>query len=403
VKEIEGKAKSGSPIFKGLGEEDLPSLLDEFALVPSFSDMIGSEPDRDMELIIGKGRDVKTPLSLTHPFFIDTTHIGKINKSVRIALAYGAFLARCSIAIGYGLLPEEEKIAEKFNDSFILQWTPMRLNNEMDILSEAKALVISLERKSHKRMFSLDEFLEILDEKGELITAETFGPEFHLDFEKASDLEKHVELLKEATDYKIPVMVKVGTHDVHETTKAALSADSDAVIIDTSRDPYSTLFPITGNYGTTLIGAIPPAVKAFSAAKAKDKGIKLLISGGFRNGADILKAIALGADGICLTESATVALGCNLCGDCNDLQCERGMSTRDEGLKTRFKWKVAGKKLANFISATKLEMDVLLDYVGVDSVGDLSEKHIVALTYDSAAISGVKLVGYDRELPMWFH
>ncbi len=113
--------------------------------------------------------------------------------------------------------------------------------------------------------------------------------------------------------------------------------------------------------------------------------------------------MALGADGVGLSESAAVSLGCTLCGECPHLTCDKGITATDEALKTNFKWKEAGKGLANFIAAIKLEMEVLMDHVGVSSVSDLNERHIMALTYDSAAISGVKLIGYDRELPMWFH
>jgi glutamate synthase domain-containing protein 2 len=402
LKGIESKAKSGYPELRGFGEEDLASLLEEFTLVPS---SVGQNinSDLDMEVIIGEGRDVKFPLLLSHPLFVDSCHIGKVNKSVRVALAYGALLENIPINVGYGLYPEEEKVAKKFNEKFIMQWTPQRLGNDINTLSKAKAIVINLSVPSHSRMYSLDEFLDVVDEKGGLIAAETFGHQPHLDLETAADLKKHVELLREATDYVSPVMVKIPCENVYGTTKAALTSECDAVIIDTSVNPYSTLSIRNGDYGTSTVASIPPAQKAFRELKAKKKGIKLLVTGGFRNGADILKMIALGVDSVGISESATVALGCNMCGDCYELQCEKGIVTRDEALKTKFKWKGAGKQLANFISATKLEMEVLMDYMGVSSVKDINEKNVLALTYDSAAISGVKLVGYNRELPMWFH
>jgi glutamate synthase domain-containing protein 2 len=402
LKGIESKAKSGYPELRGLGEEDLTSLLEEFTLVPS---SVGQNIDSglDMEMIIGEGRDVKFPLLYSHPIFVDSCHIGKVNKSVRIALAYGALLENVPINVGYGLYPEEEKVAGKFNEKFIMQWTPQRLGNDIETLSKAKAIVINLSVPSHGRMYTLDEFLDVVDEKGGLIAAETFGHQPHLDLVTASDLKQHVDLLREATDYSFPIMIKIPCENIYGTTKAALASDCDAVIVDTSVNPYSTLSIQNGDYGTSTVSSIPPAKKAFKEVKAQKKGIKLLVTGGFRNGADVLKMIALGADGVGISESAAVALGCNLCGDCYELQCEKGIVTRNEALKTKFKWKSAGKKLANFVSATKLEMEVLMDYMGVGSVKDVNEKNVIALTYDSAAISGVKLVGYDRELPMWFH
>lgn len=404
MKEIENKTQNAYPGFRGILEEDLASLFDEFTLVPSQLDSVRSQnPESDCEVIIGEGRDVKFPLLLDYPIFLDATHIGKANKSVRIALAYGAFLEKIPINIGFGMFPEEEKIAKKFNDNFIMQWTKERIGNDLETLSKAKAIVITLSGSSLRRLYSLEDFLDVVDEKGSMIAAEIFGPNNHLDLDSKDDLKKHIGLLREVTDYKIPIMVKITGENVYENTKSALYGGPDAVIIDTSINPFFTLSQNPGNYGTSFIATIPPAAKAFRQEKAKDDGIKLLVSGGIRNGSDVIKAIALGVDGVGISEAAAVAMGCNLCGECFEFQCEKGIVTRDEGLKSRFKWKDAGKKLANYLSAIKLEIEVVLDQVEVDSVKDLNEKHIAAITYDSAAISGVKLVGYDKELPMWFH
>jgi glutamate synthase domain-containing protein 2 len=78
------------------------------------------------------------------------------------------------------------------------------------------------------------------------------------------------------------------------------------------------------------------------------------------------------------------------------------MATRDKELKSAFKWKTAGKLLANYVKSLQAEIEMLLDFTGVGNVRDLSEENITALTYDAAAICGVGLVGYDKELPMWF-
>ena len=152
MKGIESKAKSGYPELRGLGEEDLASLLEEFTLVPS---SVGQNinSDLDMEVIIGEGKDVKFPLLLSHPLFIDSCHIGKVNKSVRIALAYGALLESIPVNVGYGIYPEEEKVAGKFNEKFIMQWTPQRLGNDIETLSKAKAVIINLSVPSHGRMY----------------------------------------------------------------------------------------------------------------------------------------------------------------------------------------------------------------------------------------------------------
>ncbi len=384
----------------------MASIFDELALRPSaIEDLMGSTEGLgiDTEVMIGEGRDVKFPLLLTQPLFVDSSPIANVNKSVRIALAYGASMAKTPINIGEGMLPEEEKIAKKFQGNLILQWSPFRIGVDTTTLRKGKAIVIDLSGAYQPMLLNMDERLDKVQGKGGLIGAEALGPSTNLDMDISEDIRNHVGLLREVTGYSIPIAVKIKAGESQENTKVALQAEPDAVILDSSVNPFSTLSVIGGNLGTNLLGSIPPAVKAFKASKVRKKGIKLLVSGGFRNGADIVKALAMGVDAVGIVESAIVAVGCNLCGDCPLGKCEAGIATRDPGLKNKFNWKTAGKKLASYIKATNTEIETIMDFLGANSVKELNNKHITALTYDAAAITGTKLVGYDRELPMWFH
>ncbi|UCE75243.1 MAG: alpha-hydroxy-acid oxidizing protein [Methanomassiliicoccales archaeon] len=406
MKEIEQKAKSGWPGFRGLSEEDMASVLDEFALIPSLDlDKPSSYEQQSVEteVIIGEGRDVKFPLLLTHPLFVDACHLGRMNKSVRIALTYSALKAKIPINICEGMLPEEKKLGDRFQNNFISQWSPLRLGIDKKTLASQRAVVITLGDGYHVRTFPSADLEEVIQSKGGLLTQELLNPGHHLDLETEADLGKHVELLREATEYKIPIMIKIKASDVLNGTKSAIEAEADAVIIDTSMNPFSTLSTVSGTYGASIIGAIPPAQKAFKGANASKEGIKLLVTGGFRSGADIVKVLAMGVDAVGIAESTAVALGCDLCGECYKGICEKGMATRTNELRSRFKWKNAGKKLSNYINATKKEIEFFMNFLGINDVKKLDTSHITALTYDAAAISGIKLTGYDRELPMWFH
>jgi glutamate synthase domain-containing protein 2 len=406
VNEIIDKATSGKPGLRGLTEEDLASILDEMILVPSAvqeSLDFKEEQESIAEIMIGEGREVKCPLLLTHSFFVDANHLAKINRSYRISLAYGASMAEIPINIGEGLISEEKKIAKKFHGDLILNWSPIRIGLDSKTLANGKAIVIDFTKQKHISMFTSEELMDLVQGQGGLIGGETLGPAQHLDIDSADDLKKHVELLREASEYKLPIIVKISSGAAFENTKTAIEAEADCVLIDTSINPFSTPASLGGSYGVSLLGAIPPAKKAFKALDAKKRGIKLAVSGGFRNGTDIVKALALGADAVGISESCAVAMGCNLCGECFGGKCEKGISTRDNRLRSNFNWKNQGKKLTNYLNALKKEIEILIDIMDIENVKDLENDHIMALTYDTASITGVKLIGYDRELPMWFH
>ena len=298
MEDIEKKAKSGITQMRGLTEEDMASIFDELALVPSgFSDLAGSSgrDELETEVIIGEGREVQFPLLLGYPLLVAPGHMGAVNKSVRIASAYGASLARTPVFSGEGLLPEERKIATKFKGHFILPWSPFRLGADIKTLRQAKAVVLDLGGVTLGRSFSQNELLDRLRGMGGLSGPSAAGPRSHLDMENEGDMATQVELLREATEYKVPIIVKTNTTAIYETTKMALKANCDAVLIDASTSPFSTPSSVSGTFGVTLMGAIPPAIKAFKSEKASKKGIKLAVMGGFRNGADIVKALAAGA------------------------------------------------------------------------------------------------------------
>jgi glutamate synthase domain-containing protein 2 len=406
LKEIEQKARSGKPVLRGLSEEDLTSILDEMVIVPPpAKDTLTFEEKKESatEVIIGEGRDVQFPLLLTHAIFLDSVNMARVNKHIRIAMAYGAGIAEVPINAGEGFLLEEKKIAKKFESDMLVQWSPTRIGIDISTLERSKAVIIDLAKQRHFTPFSSDEILERVQGKGGLIDSEILGPAYHLDLDTPDDIKKQVHLIRETTDYKIPIMVKIPPESVYENTKTVLEAEPDGVIIDTSINPFSTLASVNGTFGTTLLGSVAPAKRAIKTLDAKKKGIKLLVSGGFRSGTDIMKILSLGVDAVGISESAIVAMGCDLCGECYIGRCERGLATKDTRLRSNFNWKTGGKKLSNYLKAIKSEMELLMDFIGVTEVKDLNTAHVAALTYDVAAISGVKLIGYDRELPMWFH
>ena len=167
---------------------------------------------------------------------------------------------------------------------------------------------------------------------------------------------KEIELLKEVTDHKKTIVVRIPPFDLYENVKKAVKAKPDAIAVDCS------YFPVTGVFG--------PALKALD--EVKEKNIKLLILANLRSAEDAVKVLALGADGIGFF-----------------------YNERNGDVQT------VSSEISNFINRMNEEIKNLTALVGHSSISELSRNDLMALTYDAAAVTGVKLIGYDRVLPMW--
>ena len=167
---------------------------------------------------------------------------------------------------------------------------------------------------------------------------------------------KEVELLKEVTEHKKTIIVRIPPFDLYENVKKAVKAKPDAIAVDCS------YFPVIGVFG--------PALKALD--EAKEKNIKLLIIANLRSAEDAVKALAFGADGIGFF-----------------------YNERNGDVQT------VSSEISNFINRMNEEIKTIVSSMGHDSIDQLNKNDLMALTYDAAAVTGVKLIGYDRILPMW--
>ena len=167
---------------------------------------------------------------------------------------------------------------------------------------------------------------------------------------------KEVELLKEVTEHKETIIVRIPPFDLYENMKNMVKVKPDAIAVDCS------YFPVIGVFG--------PALKALD--EAKEKNIKLLILANLRSAEDAVKALALGADGIGFF-----------------------YNERNGDVET------VSREVSNFIDRMNEEIKNITALVGHSSIHELSKNDLMALTYDAAAVTGMKLIGYDRALPMW--
>jgi glutamate synthase domain-containing protein 2 len=231
----------------------------------------------------------------------------------------------------------------------------------------------------------------------------------HPDWTGPDDLQIKIEELREITDWQKPVYVKVGASRPYYDTALAVKAGADVVVIDGMQGgTAATQDVFIENVGIPTLAAIRPAVRALQELGMYRK-VQLIISGGVRSGADVAKALALGADAVSIGTAALVALGDNdpvheaeyqklgttagAYDDWHEGRDPAGITTQDPELAARLDPVIAGHKLANYLSVLTLEAQTIARACGKSHVHNLEPEDLVALTVEAAAMARVPLAG----------
>jgi glutamate synthase domain-containing protein 2 len=202
--------------------------------------------------------------------------------------------------------------------------------------------------------------------------ADAISPAPHHDIYSIEDLKQLIYALKEATDYRKPVSVKIAAvNNVVPIASGAVRAGADIVAIDGVRGGTgATPTMIRDNVGIPIEFAI-----AAVDSQLRQEGIRhqasLIAAGGFRSSADVMKAVALGADAVYIGSAALIALGCHMCQKCYTGKCTWGIATQDPYLTKRLNPEIGARRARNLLRAWSLEMKEMLGGMGMNSIDSL--------------------------------
>jgi glutamate synthase domain-containing protein 2 len=231
----------------------------------------------------------------------------------------------------------------------------------------------------------------------------------HPDWTGPDDLEIKIEELREITDWRVPIYVKVGATRTYFDVALAVKAGADAIVLDGMQGgTAATQEVFIEHVGIPILAAIPQAVESLEDLGMHRK-VQLIVSGGIRTGGDVAKALALGADAVSIGVAALIALGDNApehdeeyrkigsaAGFYDDWQAgldPAGISTQDSELASRFDPVEGGRRLANYLRTLVLETQTLARACGKSHVHNLEPEDLVALTIEAAAMARVPLAG----------
>ena len=355
-------------------------------------------------------RFAKKPLNLRIPITIAGMSFGSLSAQAKEALGRGASMMGTSTTTGDGGMTNEER---GHSDMLIYQLLPSRYGMNPDDLRRADAIEIVVGQGAKPGGGGMLLGQKISDRVAEMRTLpkgiDQRSACRHPDWTGPDDMEIKIRELREITRWEKPILVKVGASRPYYDVALAVKSGADAVVLDGMQGgTAATQDVFIEHVGIPLLAAIRPAVQALTDLGMHRK-VQLIVSGGIRSGADVAKALALGADAVSIGSAALVALGDNdpvwedeyqalgstagAYDDWHEGQDPAGITTQDPELAARLDPLAAGQRLANYLSVLTLEAQTLARACGKSHIHNLEPEDLVALTVEAAAMAGVPLAG----------
>jgi glutamate synthase domain-containing protein 2 len=412
IHEIQRAAREGIYDIRGWGSKRaLPHFDDLLFLGASMSryPLEGYRERCDTDVVLGS-RHARRPLHLRIPITIAGMSFGALSAPAKEALGRGASEMGTSTTTGDGGMTPEER---EHSDLLVYQLLPSRYGMNPDDLRRADAIEVVvgqgakpggggmlLGHKISARVAEMRDLPEGIDQRSACRHPDWTGPD---------DLEIKIEELREITDWEKPIFVKIGASRTFYDAALAVKAGADVIVLDGMQGgTAATQEVFIEHAGIPILAAIPQAVEALQEL-GMHREVQLVVSGGIRSGADVAKALALGADAVSIGVAALIALGDNApelqgeyerigsaAGFYDDWQAgldPAGISTQDDALAARFDPELGGRRLANYLRTMVLECQTLARACGKSHVHNLEPEDLVALTVEAAAMARVPLAG----------
>ncbi|MCL6430529.1 MAG: alpha-hydroxy-acid oxidizing protein [Anaerolineae bacterium] len=230
------------------------------------------------------------------------------------------------------------------------------------------------------------------------VGTDALSPAPHHDIYSIEDLRQLIYALKEATQYSKPVGVKIAAvHNVAAIASGIVRAGADYVAIDGLRGATGAAPKVMRDHVGIPIELALAAVDTRLRQEGIRHRVSLIAAGGIRNSADVLKAIALGADAVYIATAALVALGCRVCQMCYAGKCSWGIATQNPYLTRRINPSIGARRLANLLRGWSLEIQEMLGGMGINALESLRGNRLhlraVGLSESEMRVLGVRPAG----------
>lgn len=338
-------------------------------------------------------------LEIKTPIMFSAMSYGSISKNAHLSLARAAEELGTFYNTGEGGLHED---LYKYGSNTIVQVASGRFGVHSEYLDAGQAIEIKIGQGAKPGIGGHLPGRKIGEDVSRTrmipMGTDAISPAPHHDIYSIEDLRQLVFGLKEATDYKKPVIVKIAAvHNVAAIASGIARSGADIIAIDGLRGG-------TGAAPTRIRDNVGIPVELALAAvdtRLRDEGIRnnvgLVVAGSVRSSADVVKAIALGADAVYIGTPALLALGCHLCRSCHSGRCNWGIATQDPELVKRLNPDIGYKRLVNLVHAWSHEIMEMMGGMGINSIEALRGNRLmlrgIGLSQKELEILGIKHAG----------
>jgi methylamine---glutamate N-methyltransferase subunit C len=385
---LEKTGPHGETVAMGVPRTELPRwddiqiLTSQLATRPLSEDVeVGSE------LVIGPR--ARLPLRLDIPLFVSDMSFGSLSREAKLALAGGAAKAGTGICSGEGgMLPEERDA----NPRYLYELASARFGYHEALLGKIAALhfkggqAAKTGTGGHLPGRKVTE--EIARVRGLRAGQDAISPPTFKDLVTPGDFRRFADRVRELSG-GIPIGFKLSANHIEADIDFALEASADYIILDGRGGATGAAPRLFRDH--ISVPTIPALVRARRHLDARGAGdVTLIITGGLRLPEDFIKALALGADGIAIANSAIQAVGCIAARMCHTNQCPSGVATQDPELRKRLDVDKGAERLARFLTSSVALMQVMARACGHDHLGRFNRNDLTAWKRDMRELTGLE-------------
>ncbi|KNZ43134.1 glutamate synthase-related protein [Acetobacterium bakii] len=396
MEEIFRQADTGGVLLSSMGTpKDYPNYFDKILINASQVTNPPIDPLREpMESKVFLGKklnklefdendellsEIPPQIELEMPIMFSAMSYGSISENAHKSLARAATELGICYNTGEGGLNQD---LYQYGANTIVQVASGRFGVHRDYLNAGAAIEIKMGQGAKPGIGGHLPGKKIQEKVSRTrmipVGVDAISPAPHHDIYSIEDLRQLIFSLKEATNYKKPVIVKIAAvHNVAAIASGIARSGADIISIDGFRGGTGAApTRIRDNVGIPIELALAAVDQRLRDEKIRND-VSIVVGGSIRNSADVVKAIALGADAVYIGTAALLALGCHLCRTCHTGKCNWGIATQREDLVKRLNPDIGSRRLVNLVSAWNHEIMEMMGGMGINSIEALKGNRLM--------------------------